>query len=248
MSNEVTGQSGQSQLHTVGEHRPGGPCNRRTGRYERTSGLQLHCSMTGPGVAWPGTGGEAGPGTDVKPSSAAAAGGPCWEPPILSWPERSPVDGGGAMVDAMDTNGARRRSNEPSAARPELGLRGSDGRSLRTAGPEHHAGPREMPAGHGWTGLRAEAHGGPGRAGQRSKMYRSRLVTQLCQQPTETVFFRSRLRPFIGQSAIVIETRFHAIDSTISYDTISWARDRACASPHIRYVSIGQPSARMRPG
>ena len=113
---------------------------------------------------------------------------------------------------------------------------------------EHHAGPREMPAGHGWNRLRAEAHGGPGRAGQRSKMYRWRLVTQLCQQPTETVFFRSRLRPFIGQSAIVIETRFHAIDSTISYDTISWARDRACASPHIRYVSIGQPSARMRPG
>ena len=144
------------------------------------------------------------------------------------------------------------------AADPELARRvnrlrrgrssDSDGRSLRIAGPEHHAGPREMPAGHGWNRLRAEAHGGQGRAGQRSKMYRWRLVTQLCQQPTETVFFRSRLRPFIGQSAIVIETRFHAIDSTISYDTISWARDRACASPHIRYVSIGQPSARMRPG
>ena len=29
-SNEVTGQSGQSKLHTVGEHRPGGPCDRRT--------------------------------------------------------------------------------------------------------------------------------------------------------------------------------------------------------------------------
>ena len=85
-SNEVTGQSGQSKLHTVGEHRPGGPCDRRTGRLERTSGLQLHCSTTGPGAAWLGTGGEAGPGTDVEPASAAAlaAGGPCWEQPTLS--------------------------------------------------------------------------------------------------------------------------------------------------------------------
>ena len=79
----------------------------------------------------------------------------------------------------------------------------SDGRSLRIAGPEHHAGPRrstaprgvrrESPPGHGWTGLRAEAYGGPGRAGLPSKMYRWRLVTQLCQQPTVTAIFRSRL-------------------------------------------------------
>ena len=59
--------------------------DRRPGRLERTSGLQLHCSTTGPGAAWLGTGGEAGPGTDVKPASAAAAGGPCWEQPTRSW-------------------------------------------------------------------------------------------------------------------------------------------------------------------
>ena len=87
-SNEVTGQSGQSKLHPVGEHRPGGPCDRRTGPLERTSGLpvQLRCSTTGPGAAWLGTGAEAGPGTDVEPASAAAlaAGGPCWDQPTLS--------------------------------------------------------------------------------------------------------------------------------------------------------------------
>ena len=67
--------------------------------------------------------------------------------------------------------------------------------------------------------MRAEAYGGPGRAGLRSKMYRWRLVTQLCQQPTVTVFFRSRLGPFLGQSEIVIATRFHAMDSMITYHT-----------------------------
>jgi len=54
----------------------------------------------------------------------------------------------------------------------------SDGRSLRIAGLERRAGPRhstapggvrrETPAGHGWTGLRAETHGGPGRAGSKT--------------------------------------------------------------------------------
>ena len=32
------------------------------------------------------------------------------------------VDGGGTLVHAMDINGARRRSHEPTSARPELGL------------------------------------------------------------------------------------------------------------------------------
>ena len=59
----------------------------------------------------------------------------------------------------------------------------SDGRSLPIAGPGQHAGPRHStapngvrrgtPAGRGWTGSKAETHGGPGpRAGRRSKMYR----------------------------------------------------------------------------
>jgi hypothetical protein len=75
----VTGQSGQSKLHTVGEHLPGGPCDRRFGRLVRTTGRQLrqlHCATTGPGAAWLGTGGEAGPGTGVKPVRATAARGP----------------------------------------------------------------------------------------------------------------------------------------------------------------------------
>ena len=52
-----------------------------------------------------------------------AAGGPGLEPPILSWrgaPTRS--DGGGTRIHAMDIDGALRRSHEPTAVRPELGL------------------------------------------------------------------------------------------------------------------------------
>jgi hypothetical protein len=63
----------------------------------------------------------------------------------------------------------------------------SDGRDLRFAGLVQHAGPHhstapmdsdgargEMPAGRGWIGLKAETHGGPGRAGPRAKMRRWR--------------------------------------------------------------------------
>ena len=52
-----------------------------------------------------------------------AAGGPGLEPPILSGrgaPTRK--DGGGTRIHAMDIDGARRRSHEPTAVRPELGL------------------------------------------------------------------------------------------------------------------------------
>ena len=65
---EVTGQSGQSKLHTVGEHRPGGPIgppNRTTRTYV---GPAVTMHYAGPGAAWLWTNGEAGPGTDVKPA------------------------------------------------------------------------------------------------------------------------------------------------------------------------------------
>ena len=58
----------------------------------------------------------------------------------------------------------------------------SDGRDLRFAGPVQPAqaasldcsrgARREMPDKRGWIGLKAENHGGPGRAGPRAKMYR----------------------------------------------------------------------------
>ena len=58
----------------------------------------------------------------------------------------------------------------------------SDGRDLRFAGPVQPAqaasldcsrgARREMPDKRGWIGLKAENHGGPGRAGPQAKMYR----------------------------------------------------------------------------
>ena len=120
------------------------------------------------------------------------------------------MDGGGTLVHAMDINGARRRSHEPTAARPGARTRIAGART-RMAGAyaslDRNTMPgrvvrllpsgvrRESPPGHGWTGSRAEAYGGPGRAGLRSKMYQYHwgLVTQLGQQPTVAAFFRSRL-------------------------------------------------------
>ena len=77
----------------------------------------------------------------------------------------------------------------------------SDDRSLHIAGPGQHAGPRHSTAPNGvgrgtragrdWTGSKAETRGVPGRAGQRSKMYRWRLVTFECQQTTVTELFRN---------------------------------------------------------
>ena len=62
---------------------------------------------------------------DSRSKEDRAEGGPGPEPPILSgrgafthW------DGGGTTIHAMDidSEGARRRSHEPTAVRPELGL------------------------------------------------------------------------------------------------------------------------------
>ncbi len=56
---EVNGQSGQSKLHTVGGHRPGGP----TIADQDTPGLQLQRAA---GLGGPGGGGGAGTRTAHK--------------------------------------------------------------------------------------------------------------------------------------------------------------------------------------
>jgi hypothetical protein len=122
----VTGQSGQSNLkvHTARKHRPGGPTtagaepDAYVGRY----------NAPGPAAAGLGTSGGVGPGTDVKPAHGAAcclswrtvpgAADPGWS--AHSWMEEE--------VHVMDMDGARRRSYEPAAVRPD-----PDGRSL----PDH---------------------------------------------------------------------------------------------------------------
>ncbi len=69
---EATGQSGQSKFHSVGEHRPGRPATAEPDNLD----VRRACATAGPGAAWLGTGGEVGPGMDVKPVRATAAGGP----------------------------------------------------------------------------------------------------------------------------------------------------------------------------
>ncbi len=76
-STEVTGQSGQSESHTVGEHRPGGPQSQNgTTRTYNGPAVALRYDRARSSMAGLGTGGEAGPGTDVEPARATAAGGP----------------------------------------------------------------------------------------------------------------------------------------------------------------------------
>ena len=165
----VTGQSGQSKLHTTGEHRPGGPTT--AGAEPDASGVRRACTtQPGPGAAGLG---------DTRDQ---------WR----SWPwdgrqTRACCLGGRTMPGAADPG--RERSAHPwmaevqgymwwTSMEPAGGVMNrllggwssdSDGRSLRIAGLERRAGPRhstapggvrrETPAGHGWTGLRAETHG-----------------------------------------------------------------------------------------
>ena len=71
---EVTGQSRQSKLHTVREHRPGGPTTAGPDDSDNKSGPQIQSTTPGPGAAWLGTSGGAGPGTrtDGKPAQPEA--------------------------------------------------------------------------------------------------------------------------------------------------------------------------------
>jgi hypothetical protein len=73
---EVTGQSGQSESHTVGEHRPGGPATAEPDdSYVRGAG-SCTALRPGPEQQGPGPAMRPAPGTDVKPVRATAAGGP----------------------------------------------------------------------------------------------------------------------------------------------------------------------------
>jgi hypothetical protein len=60
---------------------------------------------------------------DSGSEEGRAAGGPGPEPPILSGPGALTLwDGRGTKIHTMDIEGARSRSHEPTAVRPELGL------------------------------------------------------------------------------------------------------------------------------
>ena len=110
-----------------------------------------------------------------------AAGGPGPEPPILSGRgARAHWDGGGTTIHAMDIEGARRRSHEPTAVRTDLGLGWPEsthrwtGTTCRAASldcsewsEERDAGRARLDRVEGGDSRRT----GP-RAGRRSKMYR----------------------------------------------------------------------------
>ena len=159
----VTGQSGLSKLHIV----PVGVGRCRARRVGRTSGLHY--------ATW----------------ARSRRARDQWR----SWPwdgrqTRACCLGGRTMPGAADPG--RERSAHPwmaevqgymwwTSMEPAGGVMNrllggwssdSDGRSLRIAGLERRAGPRQSTAparpGHGWTGLRAETHGGPGRAGSKT--------------------------------------------------------------------------------
>jgi hypothetical protein len=54
-----------------------------------------------------------------EPEEGLAAGGPAPEPPMSGRGALTHWDGGGTTIHAMNIEGARRRSHEPTAVRPE---------------------------------------------------------------------------------------------------------------------------------
>jgi hypothetical protein len=122
----VTGQSGQSKLHTAGEHRPGGPATagaepdasdaRRAWSYNALRNRDPQPQDSGP-VAELALGRTSN--LRMLPQREDRAGSRrCW-----AGAERSLVDGGGGTrVHVVDIDGARRRSHGLTAVWPELGL------------------------------------------------------------------------------------------------------------------------------
>ena len=134
----VTGQSGQSELRTAGEHRPGGPATagaepdasdvRRAWSYNALRNRDPQPQGSGP-VAELALGRTSNP--RMLPQREDRAGSRrCW-----AGAERSLVDGGGTRIHAMDIDGARRRSHEPTAVRPELRLGWPESRHRWTGSP-----------------------------------------------------------------------------------------------------------------
>ncbi len=120
-----------------------------------------------------------------------------WEPPMSGHGALTHRDGRGTWKHAMDIEEpAGGIMNRLRCCRSS----DSDGRGLHTAGPGQPAGPRHVTApngarrgtraGRGWTRLKAETCGGPGRAAQagpQSKMYSWVSVTS---HPTVTELSR----------------------------------------------------------
>jgi hypothetical protein len=130
-----------------------------------------------------------------------AAGGPGLEPPMLSGrgaPTRS--DGGGTRIHTMDMDGARRRSHEPTAVRPELGLGWPEsthrwtGTSCRAASLDCSEWSEERVAGRArldWVEGGDSRRTGPTRSRTKMQDVGLEVGHGLCQQTTLTELFRN---------------------------------------------------------
>jgi hypothetical protein len=172
-------------------------------RAERTTWIHADNAGCGPGLAagrrrrsagrrgtsevWGRRSGRAGgePGADAATSCTPRRRWQGTRADAAAVPVRT---GAGAAAPVEDrrrrTSRARRRSHAMmSLSRPRCGRNTtSDGRDLRWTGTTCRAASldcpdgarREMPVGRAWNGLKAETHGGPGRAGPRTKLCRWR--------------------------------------------------------------------------
>ena len=162
--------------------------------------------------------------------------------------ERSLVDGGGTRVHVVDIGGARRRSHEPTAG-PELGLgwpesthrwtgtpgraasldcsgrsEGSDAGRARLdrveGGDSRQTGPSRTTIQYVPLGANGTLIPSTGVIGDNGILRRQRY------------YFRSRLRPFLGESVIVIETPVprngsHEYRQTTSFIELNRGRNSA---------------------
>ncbi len=65
---------------------------------------------------------------------------------------------------------------------------------------------------------------------------------------TAQAMARGRAEALLNRDASNAKISLCAVMTLTSHNQQSDRRDHACASPHIRYVSLGQPSAWIRPG
>jgi hypothetical protein len=145
--------------------------------------------------------------------------------------------GAGAAAPVEDrgrrTSRGRRRSYEPTAVRTEHDL-GWPGSTLRWTGTTCRAASldcpdgarREMPVGRGWIRLKADTHGGPGRAGPRAKMYRWRAEVPLLHSHRFT-------SPYKGDESVAVNTRPGYMASTpmVSIPITSVTFPHPCSYP-----------------
>jgi hypothetical protein len=171
----VTGQSVQSsKLHTAGEHRPGGPTT--AGAEPDTSDVRRACTGQEPQGSGPVA--KLALGRTSNPRILPRREDHAGSRRSRAGAERSPVDGGGTGVRVMDIDGARRRSLEPTAGWLELGLGWPESTHRWTGTPGRAASldcswrSKERDAGRARLDrVRAETHGGPGRAGSKTRRW-----------------------------------------------------------------------------